>query len=97
MSNDVHDIAAMVRLRLERSESGLFDFLRSCDIEETDGGGNFFCRAEIDGAAVHLLTSNQSVRVIKQKRRAVQYIDVDSRLMFQACQHALQAAQINHE
>ena len=89
MSNDVHDIAAMVRLRLERSEAGLFDFLRSCDIEETNGGGNFFCRAEIDGAAVHLLTSNQSVRVIKFDRRAVQHIDVDSRLLFEACRHAL--------
>ncbi|MEO1110294.1 MAG: hypothetical protein AAFX90_20470 [Pseudomonadota bacterium] len=92
MSKDIHDIAAALRLRLERSEANLFHFLRSCEIEETDNGGNFFCSTQLDGASVLLLTANQTIRVTKGDRRAVQHIDVDSALLFQACQHAFHAA-----
>ena len=92
MSKDVHDIAATVRLRLERSDSVLFKFLRSCVIEETHDSDHFFCRAIIDGAAVQLMTSNKTMQVIKQRRRAVQHIDIDSHILFETCRRALQVS-----
>ncbi len=92
MTRDLHEVAAALRLRLESTEANLFQFLRSCEIEETDNGGNYFCSVQFDGASVHLLTANQSIRVFKGDRRAVQRINVDSILFFQACKHAFNAA-----